>query len=131
MAFVRWRGGCAQLLATVWDDGRPRQLLLTNVPGCSAPAALREAIAARFPTLTVDWAAVDRALAAGPPGRPPLTPTARTWAETAHDLHTWALTAAFVSERTALEGAASVLTLWAARRPGSGSGPPSPDVPLL
>ena len=41
-------------------------------------------------------------------------------------------TAAFVSERTALEGAASVLTLWAARRPGSGSGsgPPSPDGPL-
>ena len=25
MAFVRWRGGCAQLLATVWDDGRHRQ----------------------------------------------------------------------------------------------------------
>ena len=61
MAFVRWRGGCAQLLATVWADGHPRQLLLTNVSGCSAPAALCEAIAARFPTLTVDGAAVDRA----------------------------------------------------------------------
>ena len=112
MAFVRWRGGCAPRLATVRADGRPRQLRLTPLPGSSAPAALREAIAAQFPTLTVDWAAVDRALAAGPPGRPPLTPTARTWAETAR------------------EGAASVLTPWAARRPGSGSGPPSPDAPL-
>ena len=70
MAFVRWRGGCAPRLATVWDDGRPRQLLLTHLPGYAAPVARREAIAARFPTLTVDWAAVDRALAPGPPGPP-------------------------------------------------------------
>ena len=99
MALVRWRGGCAPRLATVWDDGRPRPLLLTHLPGYAAPVALREAIAARFPTLTVDGAAVDRALATGPPGRPALTPTARTWAETAHDLRTGALTTDVLRER--------------------------------
>ena len=121
MAFVRWRGGCAQLLATVGEAGHARQILLANLHGaCAAPGALREGIAARFPALPIDWAAVDRALAAGPPGTPALTPAARTWAETAHDLRTWALTTDRVSERGALDVAASVLTLWAARvtRPG-------------
>ena len=122
MAFVRWRGGCAQLLASVWEDGRSHQILLTNVPGFAAPVALRAGIAARFPTLTVDWAAVDRALVAGPPGRPALSPQARTWAETAHDLRTWALTTDVPRERTDLERAARVLTLWATRVPAS---PPS------
>ena len=37
MAFVRWRAGCAQLLASVWEDGRPHQILLTNLPGYAAP----------------------------------------------------------------------------------------------
>ena len=124
MAFVRWRGGCAQLLASVWEDGRSHQILLANLPGFAAPVVLREVIAARFPTLTVDWAAVDRALAAGPPGRPALTPTARTWAETAHDLRTWALTTDVPRERTDLEMAARVLTLWASRGPA-----PSPSLP--
>ena len=124
MAFVRWRGGCAQLLASVWEDGRSRQMLLTNLPGFAASVALREAVAARFPTLAVDWAAVDRALVAGPPGRPALMPTARTWAETAHDLRTWALTTDVPRERTDWEMAARVLTLWATRVPAS-----SPSLP--
>ncbi len=29
MAFVRWRGNCAQLLATITVDGRPQQRLLS------------------------------------------------------------------------------------------------------
>ncbi len=119
MAFVRWRGGCAQLRASVWEDGRSRQMLLTHWPGFAASVALREAVAARFPTLAVDWAAVDRALAAGPPGCPALTPTARTWADTAHDLRTWALTTDVLRERTDLELAARVLTHWATRVPAS------------
>ena len=124
MAFVRWRGGCAPRLATVWDDGRPRPLRLTHWPGYAAPVALRVAIAAHFPTLTVDGAAADRALAAGPPGRPALTPTARTWAETAHELRTGALTTDVLRERMDLELAAHVLTLWATRPPGPGAPPP-------
>lgn len=33
MAFVRWRGNGAQLLATATDQGRPRHLLLANLHG--------------------------------------------------------------------------------------------------
>ena len=119
MAFVRGRGGCAPRLASVWEDGRSRQMLLTTLPGYAAPVALREAVAARFPTLAVDGAAVDRAWAAGPPGCPALPPTARTWADTAHDLRTWALTTDVLRERTDLELAARVLTHWATRVPAS------------
>ena len=32
MAFVRWRGNCAELLATVYENGRSRQILLANLP---------------------------------------------------------------------------------------------------
>ena len=124
MAFVRWRGGCAQLLASVWEDGRSRPMLLTHWPGFAASVALRAGIAARCPTLTVDGAAVDRALVAGPPGRPALMPPARPWAETAPDLRTWALTTDVPRERTDLEMAARVLTLWATRVPAS-----SPSLP--
>jgi len=117
MAFVRWPGGCAQLLASVWEDGGSRQILLANLPGFAAPVILGEVIAARFPRLTVAWAA-------GPAGRPALTPTARTWAETAHDLRTWALTTEVPRERTDLEMAVRVLRLWVSRVPAS-----SPSLP--
>ena len=33
MAFVRWRGNCAQLLATITVEGRPRHQLLANLHG--------------------------------------------------------------------------------------------------
>ena len=116
MAFVRWRGASAPRLATVWEAGRPRQVLLAHRHGeCPAAGALREALDAQYPALRIDGAAVDRALAAGPPERPALTPTARTWAETAHDLRTWALTTDLPGDRGALESAASVLSRWAAR----------------
>lgn len=39
----------------------------------------------------------------------------------AHELRTWAFTTDLVSEQRALEGAAGILALWAARTP-----PPSP-----
>ncbi|MGC8474411.1 MAG: hypothetical protein ACP5PW_08425 [Candidatus Dormibacteria bacterium] len=115
MAWVRWRGGCAQLLATVWDHGRSRQVLLVNLQGAyAASTRLRAAVTAQFPTIPVDWAAVDRALAAGPPGTPALTPPQNTWATVAHDLRTWALATEVPSERGALDAAAAVLTTWLA-----------------
>ena len=118
MAFVRWRGHSAQLLTTVYERGRSRQVLLGRLPEAGGvPLHRRAAIAARWPDLRIDWAAVDRALAAGPPDAPALPPRARTWAETAHDLRTWALTTDWVSERQALEDAARVLAAWAARTP--------------
>ena len=112
----------------VCENGRPHQILLTHWPGFAAPVALREGIAARCPTLTRDGA-VDRAWAAGPPGRPVLTPQARTWAETAHVLHTGAFTTDLGSERIALEGAARVLTLWASHQPRPVPAPCRPASP--
>lgn len=118
MAFVRWRGHSAPLLTTVYEAGRSRQVLLGVLPEAGGvPLRRRAALAARWPTIPLDGAAVDRALAAGPPGAPPLTPRARTGAELAHELRTWALTTDRVSEQQALEGAARVLALWAARTP--------------
>ena len=71
MAFVRWRGNCAQLLATVTDQGRPRHLLLANLHGAyrTTPSVWQQ-VAQRFPTVVVDWAAIDRALAQGPATAP-------------------------------------------------------------
>ncbi len=77
MAFVCLRGHCAQLLATVYEEGRSRQVVVSAIPeaGWLTPGR-REYIATRWPQLRLDWAAVDRALAAGPPGSPPPFPQA-------------------------------------------------------
>ena len=113
MAFVRGRGHCAQLLATVYEEGRSRQVVVSAIPeaGWLTPGR-REYIATRWPPLRIDWAAVDRALAAGPPGSPPPSPQARTWGETATALREWARTAEHPGDRTALELAARVLVQW-------------------
>lgn len=70
MAFVRWRGNSAELLTTVYEQGRSRQVRLAGL-GCRSyvwpdvPAKVAE----RFPQVVVDWAAVERTLAAGPLAR--------------------------------------------------------------
>ncbi len=120
MAFVRWRGNCAQLLTTVYDQGRSRQILLANLRSgfCTSPT-LWAAVADQFPTIRVDWAAVDRALALGPPSAPPPTPTQVTWAEVAHQLLVWATTEASFTgpaERATLRAAAAVLNRWQSLR---------------
>ena len=68
MAFVRWRGNSAELLTTVYDQGRSRQVRLACLGGayCVAPEH-RAQVASRFPHIHVDWAAVDRSLVLGPP----------------------------------------------------------------
>ncbi len=42
LAFVRWRGNSAQLLATGYDQGRSRQILLANLHGAYATTAFIE-----------------------------------------------------------------------------------------
>jgi hypothetical protein len=80
MAFVRWRGNCAQLLATVYRDGRSHQVLLTTFWGITVPLSVRQEVEERFPTIPVDWIAVERALARGPKEKP--APQEHlTWAE--------------------------------------------------
>ena len=120
MAFVRWRGNCAQLLTTVYDQGRSRQILLANLRSgfCTSPT-LWAAVADQFPTIRVDWAAVDRALAQGPVTGPPATPTQMLWAGVAHQLMEWAMNPQYgdPQERAVIRQAADILTGWQSSRP--------------
>ncbi|NMP25040.1 hypothetical protein [Sulfobacillus harzensis] len=119
MAWVRWRGQSAQLLATVWEDGRSRQRVLANFHGAySVSWSLREAVARNFPGLPIDWAAVSEALAQGPPAEPPLSPTAWDWARVEHQLQVWAHQSwGDAPERACLQAAAAVLSSWRSRHP--------------
>jgi hypothetical protein len=67
MAFVRWRGRCCELLATVYDNGRSRKILLANIHDFYVPEWVKEEVAQKFPGIKVDWLAVDRTIAQGPP----------------------------------------------------------------
>lgn len=118
MAWIRWRGATAQLMATVWDRGKSRQQYLGSLGGeYTVPAHIRAQITARFPALPIDWDAVNRALAAGPPGTPPLSPTAWTWAEVEWRLEAWSQTGPATEpyEHQALHAAAVVLRAWRSR----------------
>ncbi len=119
MAFVRWRGNCAQLLMTVNVDGRPRQRLLANLQGAYATTPrLWARVAEAFPDVVIDWAAVDRALAVGPPSAPPPTAEQLQWATVAHQLLVWATTGPPDDPRDGLqlEAAAEVLARWQSYR---------------
>lgn len=74
MAFVRWRGNCAQLLATIYQNGKSQQILLANLQQNYASADVREKVAREHPGIHVDWLAVERALARGPKTRPAAEP---------------------------------------------------------
>jgi len=112
MAFVRWRGNCAQLLTTVYDQGRSRQVCLANLhSGYTVPTWLRADVAARFPAVNVDWVRVEEALAQGPPGTPPLTQQAWDWLRVEQALRTWANDPAlYPADADTLRAAAHVLT---------------------
>lgn len=118
MAWIRWRGASAQLLATVWVDGKNRQRYLGSLGGVySATTAMRARFEARYPTLHFDGAAIDRALAAGPPNTPSLPAVAWDWAAVEHVLRDWAASPeGTAGERTTLERAANVLREWRAGR---------------
>jgi hypothetical protein len=70
MAFVRWRGTCAELLSTVYENGRSRQILLANLWHDHAADYVREQVAREHPQIHVDWLAVERTLARGPKTKP-------------------------------------------------------------
>lgn len=52
MAFVRWRGTCAELLATVYENGRSRQILLANLPGPYASLGTRLQVTKEHPDIS-------------------------------------------------------------------------------
>ena len=121
MAFVRWRGNSAELLMTVYDKGRSRQVRLACLGSARAARAEDRAdVAARFPDAQVDWDAVDRTLAVGSPaaqadrtahGRPndPLE-----WLHLQRRLHYWAALTERLrpAEAQHLRAAARVLAQW-------------------
>ncbi len=67
MAFVRWRGRCCELIATVYENGRSKKITLANLPEFYADEWIKQEVAEKFPGIKVDWLAVDLALAQGPP----------------------------------------------------------------
>ncbi len=81
-------------------------------------------LVAQYPDVAIDWAAIDRTLAAGPRGSQPLTATAWEWAQVEHLLREWAATgpAVFPNERATMQAAAAVLQSWRVRT-GGGSIP--------
>ena len=67
MAFIRWRGRCAQLLATVYKDGRSKQITLAAFPEFNISDHVRNLVKEKHPTITVDWDKIRRDFAKGPP----------------------------------------------------------------
>jgi hypothetical protein len=118
MAWIRWRGASAQLLATVWVDGKNRQRYLGSLGEVySVTTAMRAHFEARYPTIRFDWAAIDRRLAQGPPATPPLPDRVWDWATVEQALRDWAASPeGTAGERATLEHAADVLREWRAAR---------------
>ena len=92
MAYLRFRGNTTQLLATVWQDGRNKQIVLLNLRGAmSITKNMREVVAANFPDVSVDWPEIERALIAGPPSVNPETELLKEIAQVAQRLYDWSL----------------------------------------
>ena len=125
MAFVRWRGNSADLLTTVYQEGRSRQVRLAGLGGAyTVDPGIREEVGRRFPHIRVDWEAVDRALAVGPPHEQAAiaagAPNNRLeWLELERRLRYWAALAEprSLQEARRLTVAADLLAQWRSCRP--------------
>ncbi|MFZ3132376.1 MAG: hypothetical protein WA125_15100 [Desulfosporosinus sp.] len=117
MAFIRWRGRCAQLLTTVYVGGRSKQVMLTNLPGFSITEDTKHYVAEKFPDILVDWLTITRSLAEGPPRiLKEKTPTEHLdMAIVEQSLRKWASEAKVANHAQRLYDAAGVLTEWRAR----------------
>ena len=116
MAFIRWRGRCAQLLGTVYVDGRSKQITLTNLPGFYITEATKHYVAEKFPDVLVDWVTITRSLTEGPPNSlKEKTPTEHMdMAIVEQSLRKWAHEAKVANHAHRLYDAAAVLTEWRA-----------------
>jgi len=121
MAFVRWRGNCAQLLMTEYVQGKSRQVLLANLnSGYFVTIATKKHVAQRFPQVVVDWAAVDLSMAKGPPQSRTLTQQEWDFAAVEHVLRQWASSPrALQKEVNLFLQVAEVLTRWRTLQPST------------
>lgn len=131
MAFVRWRGNSAELLTTVYEQGRSRQVRLACLGGAYfVYPEVRAAVAERFPGITVDWDMVDQALVEGPPrerAQAVQVPNDRLeWLQLERRLRYWAAQTEPIrpGEAQRLRAAAAVLSEWRQAKPYF----PSPQV---
>ena len=132
MAFVRWRGNSADLLTTVYEGGRSRQVRLAGLGGrYTVEPQIREAVGRRFPHIRIDWDAIERALTVGPPHEQAATaagvPNDRLeWLELERRLRYWAALAEALRPQEARRfiAAAESLGRWRYSRPDFPREPP-------
>jgi hypothetical protein len=115
MAFVRWRGRCCELIATVYENGRSKKIILTKLPEFYVAEWIKKEVADRFPGIKVDWLAVNQVLAQGPPAilTKSTPPEHLDMATIEHYLRQWANGAANTNhqkEADCLRVAANILT---------------------
>lgn len=126
MAFIRWRGNSAELLATVYDHGRSRQVRLACLGGAfSVEPGVRAAVTEGFPHIHVDWDSVEVAVAEGPPHEQARRAAAGVpndrieWLDLERRLHYWAILTEPLrpGEAQRLRSAAAVLHAWREAKP--------------
>ncbi len=116
MGFVRWRGRCAQLLATAYEDGRSKQVTLARLSEFYVPESTKRDVEKKYPDVKVDWEKISRSLARGPPDimKSKIPDKHLDMAEVENYLRAWAAEAIDKNDSNSLNLAASVLTKWRA-----------------
>jgi hypothetical protein len=118
VAFVRWRKNCAELLATCYEDGRSRQVVLLNLEHPYVTEYQRRQVRERFPEVRVDWGKVAGALARGPKADKSTSAVRVTWAQVdqvLRDLKDLALSQGRTADAKVLTDAADTITWWRTR----------------
>jgi len=116
MGFIRWRGRCAQLLATIYVDGRSKQVTLAKLSDFYVPDTTKRDVEEKHPDIKVDWTKLARSLARGPSDAMKVrTSDAHLdMAEVENCLRMWA-SEADKADSNSLYIAAGVLTRWRAK----------------
>lgn len=116
VGFVRWRGRCAQLLATVYEDGRSRQITLAKLSEFYVPETTKRDVEKKYPDIKVDWAEISRSLAKGPPDivKSKIPDKHLDMAEVENYLRVWASDSIDKNDSKILKLAANILTKWRA-----------------
>lgn len=102
----------APFMATVWDGGKTRPRYLASLGGVyTVPEWVPQEITDRFPTIPIDWTAIQATLVTGPPGTAAPSAQMLDWAEVEARLRDWAQTGPedYPGERQALRAAAQIL----------------------